>query len=82
VPGETVERSAVVIIAPLHISSELAFHASHMYAKNVTAFVTLLTKDSKLNLDFADDIISAVCVTAGGEVRNPAILQRLSQATT
>lgn len=82
VPGETVERNGVIIIAPLHISSELAFHASHMYAKNISALVTHLTKDGKLNLDFSDDITSAVCVTAGGQVRNPAILQRLSQATT
>jgi NAD(P) transhydrogenase subunit alpha len=82
VPGETVERSGVVIIAPLHISSELAFHASHMYAKNVAALVTHITKDGKLNLDFSDDITSAVCVTSGGQVRNQAILQRLSQATT
>jgi NAD(P) transhydrogenase subunit alpha len=82
VPGETVERNGVVIIAPLHISSDLAFHASHMYAKNIAALVTHLTKDGKLNLDFSDDITSAVCVTAGGEVRNPAILQRLSPTPT
>ena len=82
VPGETVERHGVTIIAPLHISSDLAFHASHMYAKNVAALVTHLTKDGKLNLDFSDDITSAVCVTAGGEIRNAAILQRLSGAAT
>jgi proton-translocating NAD(P)+ transhydrogenase subunit alpha len=82
VPGETVERSGVVIIAPLHISSELAFHASHMYAKNVAALVTHLTRDGKLNLDFSDDITAAVCVTSGGEIRNQAILQRLSETTT
>lgn len=82
VPGQTVERSGVIIIAPLHISSDLAFHASHMYAKNIAALVTHLTKDGKLNLDFSDDITSAVCVTAGGEVRNPAIQHRLLQAAT
>ena len=82
VPGETVERHGVTIIAPLHISSDLAFHASQMYAKNVSALVALMSADGKLKLDMNDDIISAVCVTAGGEVRTPAIKQRLAGAVS
>ncbi len=78
VPGETIDRHGITIISPLHISSELAFHASHMYAKNVAALVTHLTRDGALNLDLADDITSAVCVTTGGEIRNVQIRDRLS----
>ena len=81
-PGRTVEKFGVTIIAPLNISSELAYHSSQMYAKNLAALIALITKDGKLNLDMNDDIISAVCVTAGGEVRNPNILKRLSGAAT
>src|SRR5512141_764928 len=62
VPGETVVRHGVTILAPLHISSDLAYHASHMYSKNVAALVTHLTKDGQLNLDLNDDITSAVCI--------------------
>ena len=51
VPGETVVRNRVTIIAPLHISSELAFHASQMYAKNVSALVTLLAPKGTLDLE-------------------------------
>ncbi|MEO8576030.1 MAG: Re/Si-specific NAD(P)(+) transhydrogenase subunit alpha [Gemmatimonadales bacterium] len=80
VPGETVEREGVTIIAPLHIASDLAYHASQMYAKNVSALVALMTADGRLKLDMNDDIISAVCVTADGEVRTPAIKQRLAGA--
>lgn len=82
VPGETVERHGVKILAPLHISSELAYHASHMYSKNVGALVLHLTKDGQLNLDMNDDITSAVCITAGGEIRNAAIQQRLAGTPT
>ncbi|HZK77612.1 MAG TPA: Re/Si-specific NAD(P)(+) transhydrogenase subunit alpha [Gemmatimonadaceae bacterium] len=82
VPGESVVRHGVTILAPLHISSDLAYHASHMYSKNVAALVTHLTKDGKLNLDLNDDITSAVCVTTGGEVRNEAIQKRLAGTTT
>ena len=77
VPGETTVQHDVTIIAPLHISSDLAFHASQMYAKNVAALVSLLAPHGELNLNFADDIISAVVVTAGGEIRHAPTRQRL-----
>jgi len=77
VPGETVVRNDVTIIAPLHISSDLAYHASQMYSKNVAALVTLLAPKGELNLNFGDDIISAVCVTAEGEIRHAPTRQRL-----
>lgn len=78
VPGETVERHGVTIIAPLHIASELAYHSSQMYAKNLAALIALLTKDGQLNLDMKDDIIAAVTVTADGRIRNQAISTRLA----
>ena len=78
-PGVTVEHNGVKIIAPLHIASDLAFHASQMYAKNVAALVTLMTSDGNLKLDMSDDIIDAVCVTANGEIRNAAIRQRATE---
>ena len=72
VAGETVVDNGVTIMAPLHISSDLSYHASQMYAKNVAALVALLAPEGKLNLNFSDDIIAAVCVTAEGAVRyNP-----------
>src|SRR5688572_16957679 len=80
VAGETVVQHDVTIIGPLHISSDLAFHASQMYAKNVTALVTLLAPKGELNLNFADDIISAVCVTAGGKIRHAPTLERLKRS--
>ena len=76
VPGTTVVRHDVTIIAPLNISSDLAYHASSMYSKNVGSLVALLAPKGELNLNFGDDIINAVCVTAEGEVRhNPTRLR-------
>ena len=72
VAGETVVENGVTIMSPLHISSDLAYHASQMYAKNVAAFIALLAPEGKLNLNLADDIIAAVCVTADGKVRLPS----------
>ena len=82
VPGETVVRNRVTIIAPLHISSDLAFHASQMYAKNVSALVTLLAPKGTLDLNLKDDIIDAVCVTANGEIRHVPTRERLGLAAS
>jgi NAD(P) transhydrogenase subunit alpha len=80
VPGETVVRNRVTIIAPLHISSDLAFHASQMYARNVSALIALLSPKGKLELNLDDDIISAVCITADGEIRHAPTRDRLAAA--
>ena len=80
VPGETVVKHDVTIIAPLNISSDLAYHASQMYSKNVAALVTLLAPKGELNLNFDDDIVSAVCITANGEIRHGATRQRLGMS--
>ena len=76
VPGDTIVRHDVTIIAPLHISSELAYHASQMYAKNLGALVALLAPKGEFNLNLADDIIDAVTIVADGKVRhNPTRLR-------
>ena len=77
IPGETIVTHDVTIISPLHISSDLAYHASQMYAKNISALVALLAPKGELNLNFGDDIINAVVITANGEVRHEATRRRL-----
>ena len=62
---------AVSVIAPLNLPSELAFHASQMYARNVTALVELLAPKGTLNVDMNDEIIRGACVTHGGRVLYP-----------
>jgi NAD(P) transhydrogenase subunit alpha len=69
VPGETVVRHGVTIVAPLHLPSELAHDASQMYARNVAALLKHLAPDGTLAVDLSDEITGAVCVTANGEVR-------------
>ena len=51
-----------------------------MYAKNLAALVTLMAPKGELNLNFGDDIIDAVCITADGKVRHKPTLQRLGLA--
>ena len=75
-PDETVELSAVRIIAPTNLAATIPVHASQLYSRNVTAFLSLLIKDGQLNIDLKDDVIGPSCVTHQGEVVN----QRVSAA--
>jgi H+-translocating NAD(P) transhydrogenase subunit alpha len=69
--GETVVEDGVKIIAPVNLPSEMATHASQLYAKNVENLLTLLVDDEgQLNLDFEDEIVAGACLTHAGEIRN------------
>jgi len=70
-PGTEIVRHGVVILGPLNLPSTLPLHASQMYARNLSAFLTHVVKDGQLRLDFEDPIIKDTCVTHAGEVRKP-----------
>jgi NAD(P) transhydrogenase subunit alpha len=44
-PGETIERHGVTILGPTNLPATVPFHASQMYAKNITTLLTYLVKD-------------------------------------
>jgi NAD(P) transhydrogenase subunit alpha len=68
-PGEVVVKHDVTIDAPLNLPSQMAEHASQMYARNIQALLELMTdEDGALTLDFDDEIIAGACVTRGGEI--------------
>ncbi len=68
-PGIEVRPNGVVVLGPLNLPSTLPYHASHMYARNVSSFLLHLIKDGALRLDFEDEITRDTCVTHAGEVR-------------
>lgn len=70
-PGQTVVVDGVTVMAPLNLPSELALHASQMYARNVTALLELLAPKGTLNVDMNDEIIRGACVTHDGNVLYP-----------
>jgi len=73
VPGDTVVREGVTIIAPLNLPSTMPLHASQMYSKNMSNFLLQLVRDGELRLDFDDEIIGGTCVTRGGQIVNSAV---------
>lgn len=71
--GTDVVVRGVRIMGPVNLPATMPFHASQMYARNVTAFLLLLLKGGQLNLDFQDELIAGACITHGGEVVHPAL---------
>jgi H+-translocating NAD(P) transhydrogenase subunit alpha len=63
-PGETVVKHDVTIVAPLNLPSQMAEHASQLYARNVQSLVELFVgEDGAVSLDFSDEILAGACVT-------------------
>jgi len=79
--GKDIVWNGVTIIGPINLPSSMPIHASQLYSKNLTSLVQLLVKDKALQVDFADDIVNAACITHAGEIRNQQVrdaLQALS----
>jgi NAD(P) transhydrogenase subunit alpha len=70
---EVVERAGVTIIAPTNLPATVPVHASQLYSRNVTAFLSLLIKDGELNIDLKDDVVGPSCVTHEGQVVNQRV---------
>jgi len=78
-PGETVVHRGVTIIGPLHVAATVPYHASQLYAKNVSAFVLHLLRNGEIRVDRADEILAATIVAEGGAVVHPHVRERLSE---
>lgn len=75
--GETVVEGGVAILGPLNLASEVPYHASQMYARNLAAFVLHLVKDGALSIQLEDEITRETLITQGGEVVHPRVRQAL-----
>jgi len=79
-PGEIAVEHGVTIIGWFNLASTVPYHASQMYARNITAFLLHLVKDEKLQLDLEDEIVRETLLTRGGEVVNPRVREFFSLA--
>lgn len=74
----TVERDGVTIVAPTNLAATVPVHASQLYSRNVTSFLSLLIKDGQLQIDMNDDVVGPSCVTHDGQVVNQRVAASLS----
>ena len=71
--GEIVTTSnGIKIWGGKDVPSQLPFHASYLYSRNVVNLLLLMSKEGAVVPDFADEIIDAAALTHGGAVRKGA----------
>ena len=78
--GETIVKHGVTIIGAINVASGVPYHASQMYARNVTAFLLHLIREQKLQLNLEDEIIRETLVTYGGTVVNQRVREFFGMA--
>jgi NAD(P) transhydrogenase subunit alpha len=72
-PDETVVAQGVTIIGEFNLAGSVPYHASQMYARNLSAFLLHLVKEGRVQLNMNDEIIRETLVTQGGEVVNARV---------
>ena len=77
-PGEKVVANGVTIIGRINLASTVPYHASQMYARNITAFLQYLVHEGKLQLNLDDEIVRSTLLTRGGEIVNERVREFLS----
>jgi NAD(P) transhydrogenase subunit alpha len=71
--GEIIVEHGVTIVGTINLASAVPYHASMMYAKNVSAFLVHMIKDGQFKFDPADQIMRETILTRGGEIVNPRV---------
>ncbi len=74
---EVVEHNGVTIMAPTNLAASVPVHASQLYSRNVTAFLSELIKDGELVVDLSNDVVGPSCVTHDGQVVNQRVAAAL-----
>ncbi len=77
-PDEVVVEHGVTIIGEFNLAGAVPYHASALYARNVSAFLLHLVKDGQIRLDLKDEIIRETLVTHEGEVVNARVREFFS----
>jgi NAD(P) transhydrogenase subunit alpha len=71
--GEVVEEQDVAVLGSINLASTVPYHASQLYARNVTAFLLHLFRDGTLHTDADDEITRETLVTQAGAIVNPRL---------
>jgi NAD(P) transhydrogenase subunit alpha len=76
-PDRIVNRHEVTIIGPLNLPATVPYHASQMYAKNISTFLLHVAKNGALEFDSNDEIVFETLLSHKGQIVNPRLLELL-----
>ena len=66
--GEVINQNEIIIDGTLNLPSSMQVHSSQLYAKNISTFISHMTKEGNLNIDLDDEIISGSMFTHQGKI--------------
>lgn len=82
-PGQTTCQHAVTILGPTDLPAEVPYHASQMYAKNISTFLLhLMNGQGEIDLNRQDEILQETLVVREGQIVHPRIQELLQSAGT
>jgi len=75
--GKVTQKYGVTIVGPINLATDIPYHSSQMYSKNLTNFLAPLVKGGKLELNMEDEIVRESIVTRDGQVVNTKVKESL-----
>ena len=68
ISGEITNKKGVIIDGTLNLPSSMQVHSSQLYAKNISTFISHMTKEGAIEIDMEDEIISGSIFTHQGKI--------------
>jgi len=68
--SKIVVKHNVSIVGTINLASTVPYHASQMYAKNISTYLRHMFKEGKPELNLEDEITRETLITRGGEIVN------------
>ena len=72
-------HNQITIDGTSNIPGTMPVHASELYGKNISAFLTYMAEDGKLNISLDDEIISGAMFTHKGKITNEQTLKAFEE---
>ena len=73
-PGQTVDRKGVKLVAGNDLPCTVPNHASALYSRNLVALLEPTLKDGELSLDTEDELIAGCLIAQDGTIRRGDVL--------
>ena len=72
-PSQVVVEHGVTVIGQINLATSVPYHASQMYARNISAFLMHLFASGRKEPDLTDEIARDTLVTQAGEIVNARV---------
>lgn len=80
-PDEEIDVGGTTLLGPTNLPSEMAFHASQMFSRNLAAFLAnLVDEEGRPQTATDDPIVTETVVARGGEIVNDRVREALDAA--